>query len=152
MPLPPRPTRLLIFHALAVIAACLALFAFFVWVIAAKCNVFVVFGIPLMLCVPLLIAAMQYRAVFRRSENAARQVGKYLFIAGGLLAIFFAMMNFIYAADRKEIDYQRLEILSSLTAACVYLLYCGHANRCWAKQLQQWEMENAPEEETENLD
>ncbi len=145
MPLPPRPTRLLIFNTLTVILACLAMFACSLWVIVTKSNPFLVLGAPLMLCVPLLIAAMQYRAVFRHSENAARHVGKYLFFTGGLLAIFFAMLTYIYSANEKQIDYQRLEIMGCLTAACVYLLFCGHANQRWARQLQEWEAENEPE-------
>jgi hypothetical protein len=148
MSTPPRPSWLLILNAVAVITACVVLFAYFAWVIATKNSPLLVLGSPLMLCVPLLIAAMQYRAVFRHSEHAARHVGKYLFIAGGLLAIFFAMLSFIFAANEKGIDYGKIEITGALTVGCVYLLYCGHTNRLWAKQLQQWEEENAAEENT----
>ena len=91
-----------------------------------------------MICVPPLIAAMQYRAVFRRSENAARHVGNYLFIAGGLLAILFAMLTCIYAVNKQEIDVPGLAVLSSLTTAFLYILFCGWTNQQWAKQLQQW--------------
>jgi O-antigen/teichoic acid export membrane protein len=147
MPNPPRPTWLLILNALAVMTGCLVLFAYFAWVLVTKYQPILVFVAPLMLCVPLLIGAMQYRAVFRRSENAARNVGKYLFIAGGLLAIFFAMMTFIYASNEKEVEPLKLEISSCLTAASLYLLYCGHANQCWAKQLQEAEAEESEEAE-----
>jgi hypothetical protein len=139
MPNEPQPTWLLIFNALAVIAACLVLLAYFLWVIATKSNPLLIWGGPLMICVPLLIAAMQYRAVFLRSENAARHVGNYLFIAGGLLSIFFAMMAYLYVAKEKVIDYPNLAILGSLILASVYLLFCGRINQRWAKQLQQWE-------------
>jgi uncharacterized membrane protein len=135
MPDSSKPTRLLIFNAVAIIAACLVLFGYFAWIIATKYNPILALCSPLMLCVPLLIAAMQYRAVFLHSENAARHVGNYLYAAGGLLAIFFAMLTYIYVSNEKEIDYQRLANLIGITAACVYLLYCGRANQRWAKQL-----------------
>jgi hypothetical protein len=131
---------MLIFNALAVIAACLASFGYCVWILATKFSPLLVLAAPLMLCVPLLIAAMQYRAVFRHSEIAARNVGKYLFIAGGLSAIFFAMLTYIYAASEKAADGQRLSYLAGITAACIYLLFCGRANRRWAKQLEEGEM------------
>jgi hypothetical protein len=100
-----------------------------------------------MLLVPLLIAAMQYRAVFHQSENAARHVGNYLFVAGGLLAIFFAMMTYVYASNIKEFDYRSLATLIAITLLSAYLLLCGHSNRNWAKRLQSWEAENTPKEE-----
>ncbi|MCC6126476.1 MAG: hypothetical protein IT426_16070 [Pirellulales bacterium] len=141
MPTPPRPSWLLIFNALVVIAACLVSFGYCAWILATKHGPILVLAAPLMLCVPLLIAAMQFRAVFRRSEIAARNLGKYLFIAGGLLAIFFAMLTGIYAANEKEADGQRIAILSAITVACVYLLYCGRANLRWAEQLEEGEKE-----------
>ena len=146
---PPRPTWLLIVHAVTVIAICLVLFVYFLWILITKSHPLFVLGGPLMLCVPLLIAAMQYRAVFRRSENAARHVGKYLFIAGGLLGIFFAMLTYIYAANEKVTDVPRLAVLSAITIACIYLLLCGQADQRWASQLQQWEMEHRGTEDTE---
>jgi hypothetical protein len=128
--------------AVTVILACLILFVYFLWIIATKFNQLLVLAAPLMLCVPPLIAAIQYRAVFRNNENAARHVGNYLFFAGGLLAIFFAMLTWIYAASGKEGDHPMVSILTTLTLASVYLLLCGVVNRRWAKQLQQGEMED----------
>jgi hypothetical protein len=142
----PRPSWLLMFHAIAVISICVVLFACSAWAIVSKFNPLFALAAPLMVCVPPLIAAMQYRAVFGHSENAARHVGKYLFIAGGLFAIFFAVMTYLYVANGREIDFQGLEILGGLTAGCVYLLVCGHANGRWAKELQVWE-EDTPSEE-----
>jgi Ca2+/Na+ antiporter len=147
MSISPRPTWLLIFNALAVMAVCGVMFAYFLFVIFTMNNPGIALGSSLVLFIPLLIAAMQYRAVFRRNENAARNVGNYLFIAGGLLAIFFAMMTYIYVANGKGIDYRQLAMLGLLTLACVYLLFCGLTNQRWAKQLQR-EMENAPDKES----
>ncbi len=143
----PRPSWFLVVHAIAVILICAVLFAGSAWTLIARYHPLFALAAPLMLCVPPLIAAMQYRAVFRRNENAARHVGKYLFIAGGLLAIFFAVMTYIYATNAKPVEKEGLQILVGVTAGCLYLLICGHANGRWAKQLQEWEEKNAREEE-----
>jgi O-antigen/teichoic acid export membrane protein len=148
MPPAPRPSWLLIFNALAVILACLVSLGYVLWIIATQKNQLLILGGPLMLCVPPLIALMQYRAVFQGSENAARQVGKYLFIGGGLLAILFAMLTCINAANRQQFDVPGLALLSSLTAAFVYLLFCGWTNQRWAEQLRHWEEENSQEEKS----
>jgi hypothetical protein len=145
----PHPSGLLVVHAIAVISICAVLFAGSAWALIARYTPLFALAAPLMLCVPPLIAAMQYRAVFRRNENAARHVGKYLFIAGGLLAIFFAVMTYVYATNGKPVETEGLQILLGVTAACVYLLLCGHANGRWAKQLQEWEEENARDSEAE---
>jgi hypothetical protein len=133
---PPKPGGLLIVNSLAVIAICLALFGLSLWILVTKYTPLLALGAPLMLCVPLLIAAMQYRAVFRQSEIAARNAGKYLFIAGGLLAIFFAMMTYIYATNEKDVDLQRVLLSIALVAGSLYLLYCGRCDQRWAKQLE----------------
>jgi uncharacterized membrane protein len=143
---PPRPPWLLTLHAIVVILICLAVLGCSVWALIAQYHPLFALAAPLMLCVPPLIAAMQYRAVFRHNENAARNVGKYLFVAGGLLAIFFAVMTYIYATNAKPVETQGLRILVGVTAACLYLLLCGHANGRWAKQLQDWEENNAIDE------
>jgi O-antigen/teichoic acid export membrane protein len=144
----PKPSWLLILNALAVILASLVSFAYFLWIIATKSNPLLILAGPLMICVPPLIAIMQFRAVFRGSENAARQAGKYLFIGGGLLAILFAMLTCINAVNNQEIDVPGLAVLSSLTAAFLYILFCGWTNQQWAKQLQQWKEENSPDDKS----
>jgi hypothetical protein len=138
----PHPSRMLIVHSFYVIAVCTALFGYFVWLIVSSWHPVLGLTAPLMLCVPPLIAAMQYRAVFGRNENAARNAGKYVFLTGGLLAILFAMLTFIYATSENP-DPHRVAGVSCIMLACAYLLYCGKATQHWADELNDGERENA---------
>jgi hypothetical protein len=134
----PKPSLLLTFNAVAVILACSAASVYFLWILATRSGPLLILGGPLMIFVPPLLAAMQYYAVFRAGELAARRLGKYLFIGGGLLAIFFAMLAAIHVANNKEIDFAGLGMLLTLTAVFAYLLFCGWTNQCWADRLAEW--------------
>jgi O-antigen/teichoic acid export membrane protein len=137
---------MLIVHSVYVIAVCTALFGYFVWLFFSSWHPVLGLTAPLMLCVPPLIAAMQYRAVFGRSENAARKAGKYVFLTGGLFAILFAALTYLYATSEKPDPY-RVACIACITIAFAYLLYCGKATQRWADELQEVDRENAPRTE-----
>jgi peptidoglycan/LPS O-acetylase OafA/YrhL len=131
---------MLIVHSLYVILVCASLFGYFLWLMFSAWNPMWGLTAPLMFCVPPLIAAMQYRAVFGRNENAARKAGKYVFLTGGLFAILFTALTYLYATSEKP-DPFRLTCITCITLAFAYLLYCGKATQRWADELQ----ENDPE-------
>ena len=63
-------------------------------------------------------------------------------LTGGLLAILFAMLTFIYVTSENP-DPHRVAGVSCIMLACAYLLYCGKATQRWADELNDGERENA---------
>lgn len=84
-------------------------------------------GLALLLCTMTLI--LEWRAVFRRSANAALMVGTVL----GLPAIL-AGVGELYALMRRE----PLTDIAMLAGICTSMTFCVWAHFRWAKLVTDW--------------